>query len=213
MRRGTFPTLFLLTTQSGILTWWWQMSVVQDLHHNDRVKSVIIGPLWHMMSVMMTSSSLPWWWWQTWVWLVPGTGSVGIITWQIWWWWDCDSDWCLPPVTPGLPSLLSLSSLRVSLRSWARALEAARARPGSDWRPGPVSAGPESAVHGVLHHHWPHHPLITVISVTPSSLLCPVCHPGVRNDRRTLVVSSGHPDPGGRARSRLPVSRIPKLFH
>ena len=40
-----------------------------------------------------------------------------------------------------------------------------------------------------------------------------VRQPGVRNVKRTLAASSWHLDPGSRGRSRLPVSRIPKLFH
>ena len=66
-----------------------------------------------------------------------------MIMWQIWWWWECDSDWCLPPVTPGLCQPPELGP-----GSWGC--------PGPAWlwllRLGPVSAGPESAVHPVSPH-------------------------------------------------------------
>ena len=114
-----------------------------------------------------------------------------MIMWQIWWWWECDSDWCLPPVTPGLCQPPELGP-----GSWGC--------PGPAWlwllRLGPVSAGPESAVHPVLPHHLPH---ISVISVTLAPVSSGVCHPEVRNVKRTLAASSWHQTPAAGCKSRL----------
>ena len=119
--------------------------------------------------------------------------EMRIIMMMIWrWWWWCDSDWCLPPVTPGLCQPPELGP-----GSWGC--------PGPAWlwlRLGPVSAGPESAVHPAL----PRHLLSSQRSQWPG-LLAPVssslCHPGGRNVKRTLAASSWHQTPAAGCRSRL----------
>lgn len=145
-------------------------------------------------------------------------GSVdwALVTWQIWWWWDCDSDWCLPPVTPAsLPLQCPVS--------------ASGAWPGLVRPPGPGRAPTGGQHWGRGQSVRDQSQLCTecyiIIIITSSQWSqWPVTPPGsgvivvilalVRNVKRTLAASSWHPDPGCRPVAEAGSgSRIPRLFH
>ena len=148
-------------------------------------------------------------------------GSVvwALVTWQIWWWWDCDSDWCLPPVTPAsLPPLQCPVSASGAWPGLVRPPGPGRAPCGGQhWGRGQsVRDQSQLCTECYIIIITCHHHIITVITVTgdPSSLRCHCGHPGVRNDKRTLAASSWHPDPGCRPVAEAGSgSRIPRLFH
>ena len=122
---------------------------------------------------------------------------------QIWWWWErvsFDDDNGTDKMMMRMWQWL-MSGPGSSPASWAGA-----GAPEAALSPGPAGrsheavteAGPSQSVRDQsqlctelqLHHHWPHHPLITVISVTSPGSCVILVIPAARNVKRTVAASS-----------------------
>lgn len=186
-----------------------------DLHHNDSVRSLVIawGPRhsrclsWWSCPLMLT----------TWVWPVTGSVDWALVTWQIWWWWDCDSDWCLPPVSPArLPPLPCPVSASGAWPGLVRPPGPGRAPTEANTEAGASQCGTRVSCARSVTSSSSSLAIITVISVTgdPSSLRCHCGHPGPGQECQEDTSSPGHPDnqtrlqTGGRSRLWLSDSEI-----